>query len=105
MKSTPTASTADTEVTPSDSVVEFLRTLHDKLWVTIVWDDPINLMTYVTHVFMVVFGYSRTKAQELMLQVHNDGKAVVSSGTREEMEHDVAMLHEYGLWATLQKSE
>jgi len=105
MKSTPTASTADTEVTPSDSVEEFLRTLHDKLWVTIVWDDPINLMTYVTHVFMVVFGYSRTKAQELMLQVHNDGKAVVSSGTREEMEHDVAMLHEYGLWATLQKSE
>lgn len=105
MNSTPTASTADTEVTPSDSVEEFLRTLHDKLWVTIVWDDPINLMTYVTHVFMVVFGYSRTKAQELMLQVHNDGKAVVSSGTREEMEHDVAMLHEYGLWATLQKSE
>ena len=105
MKSTPIASAADTEVTPSDSVEEFLRTLHDKLWVTIVWDDPINLMTYVTHVFMVVFGYSRTKAQELMLQVHNDGKAVVSSGTREEMEHDVAMLHEYGLWATLQKSE
>ena len=105
MKSTPTASTADTEVTPSDSVEEFLRTLHDKLWVTIVWDDPINLMTYVTHVFMVVFGYSRTKAQELMLQVHNAGKAVVSSGTREEMEPDVAMLHEYGLWATLQKSE
>ena len=105
MKSTPTASTADTEVTPSDSVEEFLRTLHDKLWVTIVWDDPINLMTYVTHVFMVVFGYSRTKAQELMLQVHNDGKAVVSSGTREEMEHDVAMLHEYGLWATLQRGD
>ena len=105
MKSTPIASAADTEVTPSDSVEEFLRTLHDKLWVTIVWDDPINLMTYVTHVFMVVFGYSRKKAHELMLQVHNDGKAVVSSGTREEMEHDVAMLHEYGLWATLQKSE
>jgi ATP-dependent Clp protease adaptor protein ClpS len=105
MKSTPIASAADTEVTPSDSVEEFLRTLHDKLWVTIVWDDPINLMTYVTHVFMVVFGYSRTKSHELMLQVHNDGKAVVSSGTREEMEHDVAMLHEYGLWATLQKSE
>ena len=77
----------------------------DRPWVVVVWDDPINLMTYVTHVFMVVFGYSRTKAQELMLQVHNDGKAVVSSGTREEMEHDVAMLHEYGLWATLQKSE
>ena len=100
-----TVSAADTEVTPSDSVEDFLRTLNDKLWITIVWDDPINLMSYVTHVFMVVFGYSRAKAHELMLKVHNEGKAIVSSGTREEMEHDVAMLHEYGLWATLQKSE
>ena len=100
-----TVSTADTEVTPSDSVEDFLRTLNDKLWITIVWDDPINLMSYVTHVFMVVFGYSRDKAHELMLKVHNEGKAIVSSGTREEMEHDVAMLHEFGLWATLQKSE
>ena len=100
-----TASAADTEVTPSDSVEDFLRTRNDKLWVTIVWDDPINLMSYVTHVFMVVFGYSRPKAHELMLKVHNEGKAIVSSGTREEMEHDVAMLHEYGLWATLQKSD
>ena len=101
----PSASAAETEVTPSDSVEDFLRSLHDKPWVTIVWDDPINLMSYVTHVFMTVFGYSRPKAHELMLQVHNEGKAIVSSGTREEMEHDVAMLHEYGLWATLQKSE
>ena len=100
-----TVSTADTEVTPSDSVEDFLRTLSDKVWITIVWDDPINLMSYVTHVFMVVFGYSRAKSHELMLKVHNEGKAIVSSGTREEMEHDVAMLHEYGLWATLQKSE
>ena len=105
MQSIPVASAAETEVTTSDSVEEFLRTLHNKPWVTIVWDDPINLMSYVTHVFMVVFGYSRDRAHELMLQVHNDGKAVVSSGTREEMEHDVAMLHEYGLWATLQKME
>ena len=105
MRSGSKMSAAETEVTPTDSVEEFLRSLHDKPWVTIVWDDPINLMTYVTHVFMVVFGYSRSKAHELMLQVHNDGKAVVSSGTREEMEHDVAMLHEYGLWATLQRME
>lgn len=105
MRSGSKMSAAETEVTPTDSVEEFLRSLHDKPWVTIVWDDPINLMTYVTHVFMVVFGYSRPKAHELMLQVHNDGKAVVSSGTREEMEHDVAMLHEYGLWATLQRME
>lgn len=105
MISTPKVSTADTEVTPSDSVEEFLRSLHDKPWVTIVWDDPINLMSYVTHVFMVVFGYSKDKAHQLMLQVHNEGKAIVSNGTREEMEHDVAMLHEYGLWATLQRME
>lgn len=75
----------------------------DLPWVTIVWDDPINLMTYVTFVFMKVFGYSKEKATELMLQVHNDGKAVVSSGSREEMERDVEKLHSYGLWATLQE--
>jgi len=105
MKSTPTASTADTEVTPSDSVEEFLRTLHDKLWVTIVWDDPVNLQTYVVYVFMELFGYSKARATELMLQVHNEGKAIVSTGSREEMEHDVARLHEYGLWATIQRGD
>ena len=105
MGSIPRLSTADTEVTPSDSVEDFLRSLHDKPWVTIVWDDPINLMSYVTHVFMVVVGYARPKAHDLMMQVHNDGKAIFSTGTREEMEHDVAMLHEYGLWATLQRME
>jgi ATP-dependent Clp protease adaptor protein ClpS len=77
----------------------------DKPWVTIVWDDPVNLMTYVTYVFMELFGYSKERATELMLKVHNDGKAVVSTGSREEMEHDVARLHEYGLWATLQRGD
>jgi ATP-dependent Clp protease adaptor protein ClpS len=76
----------------------------DLPWVTIVWDDPINLMSYVAHVFMTVFGYSKEKATELMLKVHHEGKAVVSSGTREEMERDVERLHGYGLWATLQES-
>lgn len=74
-------------------------------WVTIVWDDPVNLQSYVTYVFMELFGYSKAKATELMLQVHNEGKAIVSTGTREEMEHDVARLHEYGLWATLQRGD
>ena len=73
--------------------------------VTIVWDDPVNLQSYVTYVFMELFGYSKAKATELMLQVHNDGKAVVSTGSREEMEHDVARLHEFGLWATLQRGD
>jgi ATP-dependent Clp protease adaptor protein ClpS len=77
----------------------------DKPWVTIVWDDPVNLMTYVTYVFMELFGYSKERARELMLKVHNEGKAIVSTGSREEMEHDVARLHEFGLWATLQRGD
>jgi len=77
----------------------------DTPWVTIVWDDPVNLQTYVVYVFMELFGYPKARATELMLQVHNEGKAIVSSGSREEMEHDVARLHEYGLWATLQRGD
>ncbi|HUW77394.1 MAG TPA: ATP-dependent Clp protease adapter ClpS [Candidatus Nanopelagicaceae bacterium] len=72
-------------------------------WITIVWNDPVNLMSYVTHVLMLIFGYSRERATVLMLQVHNEGKAVVSSGSREEMERDVERLHAYGLWATLEQ--
>jgi ATP-dependent Clp protease adaptor protein ClpS len=73
-------------------------------WMTIVWDDPVNLMSYVTFVFTDYFRYSRSKAQKLMMQVHNEGKSVVSSGSREEMERDVQAMHSYGLWATLQKA-
>ena len=73
--------------------------------VTIVWDDPVNLMTYVTYVLMELFGFSKEKAHELMMKVHTEGKAVVSTGSSEEMEHDVARLHEYGLWATLQRGD
>ena len=75
----------------------------DTPWVTIVWNDPINLMSYVTYVFQKLFGYSREKATSLMLDVHHKGRAVVSSGAREQMEHDVARLHAAGLWATLQQ--
>ncbi|MBX7433373.1 ATP-dependent Clp protease adapter ClpS [Mycobacterium sp. Y57] len=75
----------------------------DAPWVTIVWDDPVNLMTYVTYVFQKLFGYSETRATELMLQVHHEGRAVVSAGTRESMEVDVSKLHAAGLWATLQQ--
>lgn len=73
-------------------------------WVTIVWDDPVNLMSYVAFVFQKYFGYDKAKAQKLMLEVHNDGRTVVSSGTREEMERDVQAMHEYGLWATMEKA-
>jgi ATP-dependent Clp protease adaptor protein ClpS len=74
-------------------------------WVTIVWDDPVNLMSYVTHVFVTYFHYPKSKAQRLMMEVHTDGKAIVSSGTREEMERDVTAMHEFGLWATLDKAD
>ena len=74
-------------------------------WITIVWNDPINLMSYVTYVFRTYFGYPKAKAEKLMLDVHNKGKAVVSTGSREEMERDVEAMHSYGLWATLQRTD
>jgi ATP-dependent Clp protease adaptor protein ClpS len=81
------------------------RAVGDHPWVTIVWNDPINLMSYVTYVFQKLFGYDREKATKLMLDVHYNGRAVVSAGSREQMEHDVARLHAHGLWATLQKDD
>ena len=77
----------------------------DTPWLVIVWNDPVNLMSYVVLVFQKVFGYSREKATQLMLEVHHDGKSAVSNGSREEMERDVQAMHEYGLWATLEKAE
>ena len=74
-------------------------------WVTIVWNDPVNLMSYVSFVFQKYFGYAKSKAEKMMMQVHEDGRSVVSTGTREEMERDVQAMHEYGLWATLQKAD
>lgn len=74
-------------------------------WVTIVWDDPVNLMSYVTHVFVTYFRFEQAKAERLMLQVHHEGRAAVAFGTREEMEQHVNALHGYGLWATLERSE
>jgi len=79
-------------------------TLTDKPWLVIVWNDPINLMSYVTFVFQKLFGYSRDKATKLMLDVHHKGRAVVTSGARERAELDVYRLHEHGLWATMEQS-
>ncbi len=78
------------------------ETKSDRPWIVIVWNDPINLMSYVTYVFQKLFGYSLEKATELMLDVHHKGRAVVSSGSRERAEFDVYRLHEHGLWATLE---
>jgi ATP-dependent Clp protease adaptor protein ClpS len=77
----------------------------DRPWVVIVWNDPINLMSYVTFVLQKVFGYSLEKATELMLDVHHKGRAAVSSGSREKAEIDVFRLHEHGLWATMQQDD
>ncbi|MBF6168111.1 ATP-dependent Clp protease adapter ClpS [Streptomyces gardneri] len=87
--------------------VEYTEILEaeDRPWVTVVWDDPVNLMHYVTYIFQKLFGYSKAKATELMLKVHNEGKAVVSSGSRDKMEHDVQRLHAAGLWATMQRDD
>ena len=76
---------------------------HDAPWIVIVWNDPINLMSYVTFVLRKLFGYSEPEATKLMLQVHHEGKAVVSSGTREKAELDVSRLHAHGLWATMRQ--
>ncbi|BEP14943.1 ATP-dependent Clp protease adapter ClpS [Acidothermaceae bacterium B102] len=92
-----TSPTTESITRPEEQVEE------DRPWVTIVWNDPVNLMTYVTYTLQKLFGYSLEKATQLMLQVHNEGKAVVSNGTREEMERDVTRLHAAGLWATLAK--
>jgi len=99
------AAPTPTEVEPttagqpeSDEVVQL-----DTPWITLVWNDPVNLMSYVSYVFRNYFGYPKSKADKLMLQVHHEGKAVVSNGTREKAEHDVARLHAAGLWATMQQ--
>jgi ATP-dependent Clp protease adaptor protein ClpS len=95
--------TAPVEVEPTTTPDEIVQTA--KPWVTIVRNDPVNLMSYVTYVFQKYFGYSKKKAEKLMIEVHEDGKSVVSHGTREEMERDVQAMHEYGLWATMDKQD
>ncbi len=77
----------------------------ERPWLVVVWNDPINLMTYVTYVLQKLFGYSREKATKLMLDVHHKGRAVVASGPRERAENDVSRLHRCGLWATLEQPE
>jgi ATP-dependent Clp protease adaptor protein ClpS len=92
--------TAPVEV---DEPVGDVDVVADRPWLVIVWNDPINLMSYVVHVFQKLFGYTREKATRLMMQVHHEGKAIVSDGPREKAEIDVARLHAHGLWATMQR--
>lgn len=88
---------------PADLARPSLEEVVDVPWITLVWNDPVNLMSYVTYVLMSYFKHSKEKAEELMLQVHNDGRAVVATGSKEDMERDVEAMHSYGLWATMQK--
>ena len=94
----PSPAPVEVDVPDVDDVVE-----PDLPWIVLVWNDPINLMSYVTYVFQKLFGYSKEKATSLMLDVHEKGRAVVASGAREKCELDVFRLHEHGLWATMQK--
>ena len=87
----------------AEAPVTDTSTVDDRPWLVIVWNDPINLMSYVTYVLQKLFGYSLEKATALMLDIHHKGRAVVSQGTRERAEHDVYRLHEHGLWATMTK--
>jgi ATP-dependent Clp protease adaptor protein ClpS len=92
-----------TQVDPTlDPVTDEVGT-EDRPWLTIVWNDPVNLMSYVTYVFQQLFGYSRDQATKLMLDVHHKGQAVVTRGSRDKVEIDVAKLHGAGLWATMQQ--
>jgi ATP-dependent Clp protease adaptor protein ClpS len=95
-------SIAPAELARTDIAEDFLV---DRPWITLVWNDPVNLMSYVTYVFQTYFGYSREKAEKLMLDVHQKGRAVVSNGPREKMELDTEALQGYGLWATFQKDD
>jgi ATP-dependent Clp protease adaptor protein ClpS len=95
----PTITSPERTSSPSDdATVE-----PDEPWIVLVWNDPINLMTYVTWVLQTVFGYPKSKAEKLMMDVHTKGKAVVSHGSKEKAELDVFRLHEHGLWATMQQ--
>ncbi len=99
---TPTAAPGAVELEePADST----HVDPDRPWIVIVWNDPINLMSYVTYVLQKLFGYSKEKATKLMLDVHHKGRAVVSDGTREKAEMDVFRLHEHGLWATMEQPD
>jgi ATP-dependent Clp protease adaptor protein ClpS len=99
MTSTTLSTTETSRETRHDS-----RNAADLPWQTVVWNDPVNLMSYVTHVFRSYFGYSKPEAERLMLQVHHDGRAIVATGPREEMERHTEAMHEYGLWATVDRA-
>jgi len=91
------------QTTPAEDVQVHADSRLADAWITLVWNDPVNLMSYVSYVFRSYFGFPAAKADRLMRQVHEEGRAVVSTGNREQMEMDVQAMHSFGLWATLQQ--
>ncbi|RUR01645.1 ATP-dependent Clp protease adapter ClpS [Labedella endophytica] len=98
-----TTTLSDTDIARDTDVVD--EAAFASPWVTIVWNDPVNLMSYVSFVFRSYFGFAREEAERLMMLVHNDGRAVVATGNREEMERHVEAMHGYGLWASITKAD
>jgi ATP-dependent Clp protease adaptor protein ClpS len=97
-----TVATLAPERIVTEDVLEDIDTARP--WNVVVWNDPVNLMSYVTFVFRKVFGYNKSKATVLMLQVHNEGRSIVSTGPLERAEIDVAAMHHHGLWATVEQA-
>lgn len=95
--------TAPTDVLPRSETSEQQKL--DTPYVLLVWNDPVNLMSYVSYVFRSHFGYTQAKADQLMMEVHQQGRSVVSTGALEQIEADVAAMHAYGLWATFQRAD
>lgn len=92
-------------VLPEEDLVVDLSSSPSRPWQTVVWNDPVNLMSYVVHVFREYFGYSVERANRLMLAVHHDGHAIVAEGAREQMELHAQAMHDYGLWATVREAD
>ncbi|MDJ1113673.1 ATP-dependent Clp protease adapter ClpS [Microbacterium dauci] len=92
-------------VLPDEDLVVDLSAASSRPWQTVVWNDPVNLMSYVVHVFREYFGYSVERANRLMLAVHHDGHAIVAEGAREQMELHAQAMHDYGLWATVREAD
>jgi ATP-dependent Clp protease adaptor protein ClpS len=98
-------SETETSISPDSTTIEAERPKVEQPWVVVVWNDPINLMSYVTWVFQKLFNYPRPEAERLMLKVHHDGRAAVAGGSREKAELDCLRLHQHGLWATISSNE
>lgn len=93
-----------TETVQTPDTLTRTREERDLPWNVVVHNDPVNLMNYVTRVFRLVFGFPREKAERHMLEVHERGRSIVWSGSREKAEFYVQQLHAHLLLATVERS-